>query len=61
LKLGVGEGVLPELNIGIPGREGSGEEFGREACGIGIAATEQMAGEIETGGVENPRAAGVEQ
>jgi len=46
LELGIGEGVLAELDVGIPGREGSGEEFGGETGLVGVAATEKANGEI---------------
>jgi len=46
LKLGIGEGVLAELDVGIPGREGGREEFGGETGLVGVATAEEANGEI---------------
>lgn len=54
LELRIGEGVLAELDVGIPGREGGGEELGGEAGLVGVATAEEPDGKIEAGGMKEP-------
>ena len=54
LELGIGEGVLAELDIRIPRRKSGGEELGGETGLVGVATAEEPDGEIEAGGMEEP-------